>query len=88
MAIGNINVKIVNRTTKICVVYYQCQYTFMVACLLNAVSLQGNTASYPHLGVRNSPQHGHTIFLLFVVIVGSVYCIFQLQVEFAQDNGF
>ena len=43
MAIGNIHVKIVNRTTKICVVDSQCQYTLMVACLLNAVSLQGNT---------------------------------------------
>ena len=39
MAIGNINAKIVNRTTKMCVVDSQCQYPFMVACLLNAVSL-------------------------------------------------
>ena len=43
MAIGNINAKIVNRTSKMCVVDSQCQYTFMVACLLNAVSLRGNT---------------------------------------------
>ena len=43
MAIGKINAKIVNRTTKMCVVDSQCQYPFMVACLLNAVSLRGNT---------------------------------------------
>ena len=43
MAIVNINSKIVNRTTKMCVVDSQCQYPFMVARLLNAVSLQGNT---------------------------------------------
>ena len=43
MAIGNINAKIVNLTTKMCVVDSQCQYPFMVACLLNAVSLRGNT---------------------------------------------
>ena len=43
MAIGNINAKILNRTTKMCVVDSQCQYPFMVACLLNAVSLRGNT---------------------------------------------
>ena len=43
MAIGNINAKIVNRTTNMCVVDSQCQYPFMVACLLNAVSLRGNT---------------------------------------------
>ena len=44
MAIGNINANIVNRTTMMCVVDSQCQYPFMVACLLNAVSLPGNTA--------------------------------------------
>ena len=43
MAIGKINAKIVNRTTKMCVVDSQCQYPFMVACLLNAVSLRSNT---------------------------------------------
>ena len=43
MAIGNINAKLVNRTTKMCVVDSQCQYPFMVACLLNAVSLRSNT---------------------------------------------
>ena len=45
MAIGNTNAKIVNRTTNmcVCVVDYQCQYPFMVACLLNAVSLRSNT---------------------------------------------
>ena len=37
------NVNVVNRTTKMCVVDSQCQYPFMVACLLNAVSLRGNT---------------------------------------------
>ena len=42
LAIGNINAKIVNRTTKMCVVDSQCQYPFMVACLLNAVSLRGS----------------------------------------------
>ena len=43
MAIGNINAKIVNRTTNMCVVDSQCQYPIMGACLLNAVSLRGNT---------------------------------------------
>ena len=43
MAIGNINAKSVNRTTNMCVVDSQCQYLFMVARLLNAVSLRGNT---------------------------------------------
>ena len=43
MAIGNINGKNVNRMTKTCVVDYLCQYTFMVASLLNAVSIRGNT---------------------------------------------
>ena len=43
MAIGNANAKIVNWTTKMCVVNSQCQYPFMVACLLNAVSLRDNT---------------------------------------------
>ena len=43
MVIGNINANIVNRTTNMCVVNSQCQYPFMVACLLNAVSLRGNT---------------------------------------------
>ena len=43
MAISNINAKFVNRTTKMCVVDSQCQYPFMVACLLNAVSLLGKT---------------------------------------------
>ena len=43
IAIGYINAKIVNRTTKMCVVDSQCQYPFMVACVLNAVSLRGNT---------------------------------------------
>ena len=42
MAIGNISAKIVNRMTKICVVDSQSQHPFMVACLLNAVSLRGN----------------------------------------------
>ena len=32
LAIGNINGKTVNRTTKMCVVDSQCQYPFMVAC--------------------------------------------------------
>ena len=35
--------KSVNRTTKMCVVDSQCQYPFVVARLLNAVSLRGNT---------------------------------------------
>ena len=43
MAIGNINANIVNRTTTMYVFDSQCQYPFMVACLLNAVSLRGNT---------------------------------------------
>ena len=43
MAVGNINAKIVNRTTKMCVVDSQCQYPFIGACLLNAVSFRGNT---------------------------------------------
>ena len=43
MAIGNINAKIVNRTTTMCVFDSQCQYPLMVTCLLNAVSLRGNT---------------------------------------------
>ena len=42
MAIGNINAKFDNRTTRMCVVDSQCQYPFMVAYLLNAVSLRGN----------------------------------------------
>ena len=44
MAIGNINAKIVNRMTKnlMCVVDFQSKHPFMVACLLNAVSLRGN----------------------------------------------
>ena len=32
MAIGNINGKTVNRTTKMCAVDSQCQYPCMVAC--------------------------------------------------------
>ena len=32
MAIGNINGKTVNRTTKMCEVDSQCQYPFIVAC--------------------------------------------------------
>ena len=44
-------------------------------------------ASYPHPGVR-SPLHGQTIFMFAVAIVSSVYYIFQLQMEFAQDNVF
>ena len=43
IAIDNINAKIVNRTTTMYVVDSQCQYPFLVACLLNAVSLRGNT---------------------------------------------
>ena len=43
MAIGNINTKIVNRMTKMCVVDSQIQHPFMVACLVNAVSLRGST---------------------------------------------
>ena len=43
MAIVNINAKIVNRMKKMCVVDSQNQHPFMVACLLNAVSLRGNT---------------------------------------------
>ena len=43
IAIGNINPKIVNRMTKMCVVDSQNQYPFMAACLLNAVSLRGST---------------------------------------------
>ena len=35
MAIVNINTKIVNRARKMHVVDSQCQYPFMVACLLN-----------------------------------------------------
>ena len=38
----------------------------------------------PHPRVR-SPLHGQTIFRFLVVIVGR---IFQLQIEFAQDNVF
>ena len=40
MAIGNINAKIVKQMTKICVVDSRSQHPFMVACLLNAVSLR------------------------------------------------
>ena len=43
MAIGNINAKIVNRMTQMCVVDFKSQHPFMVACLLNAVSLRGST---------------------------------------------
>ncbi len=43
MAIGNINAKIVNRMNMMCVVDSQNQHPFMVACLLNAVSLRVNT---------------------------------------------
>ena len=43
MAIGNINAKIVNRMTKMCVVDSQSQHPFIVACSLNAVSLRGST---------------------------------------------
>ena len=43
MAIGNINAKLVNRMTKMCVVDYQNRHPFVVACVLNAVSLRGNT---------------------------------------------
>ena len=43
MTIGNINAKIDNRMTKMWVVDSQCQHPFMVACLLNGVSLRGNT---------------------------------------------
>ena len=47
MAIGNmdrsINAKIVNRITKMYVVVSQSQHPFLVACLLNAVSLRDNT---------------------------------------------
>ena len=42
MAIGNINANIVNRMTKMYVVDSQSQQPFMVACLLNAVSLRGS----------------------------------------------
>ena len=44
-------------------------------------------AFYPHPGVR-SPLHGQTLFMFLLVIVGPVYCIFQLQMEFAQENVF
>ena len=47
MAIGNmdrsINANIVNRITKMYVVVSQGQHPFVVACLLNAVSLRDNT---------------------------------------------
>ena len=44
-------------------------------------------AFYPYPGVR-SPPHEQTIFMFLVVVVGPVYCIFQLQIEFAQENVF
>ena len=44
-------------------------------------------ASYPHPGIR-SLLHGQTIFMFLVVIFGPVYCIFQLHLEFAQENVF
>ena len=43
MVIGNINAKIVNRMKMMCVVDSLNQHPFMAACLLNAVSLRGNT---------------------------------------------
>ena len=43
MAIGNINAKIVNLMTKMCVVDSQSQHPFMVSCLSNAVSLRCST---------------------------------------------
>ena len=43
-------------------------------------------AFYP-VGVK-SPLHEQTIVMFLVSIVDSVYCIFQLQIEFAQDNVF
>ena len=102
MAIGNINSKIVNRTTKMCVVDSQCQYPFMVACLLNAVSLLGKLALQLYFNATPSvfckfnnaggvlpPPWGKKLFFMFsVVIVSPVYYIFQLHMEFAQDNVF
>ena len=43
MAIGNINANFFNRMTKMYVVDSQSQHPFMVAYLLNAVSLRGST---------------------------------------------
>ena len=43
MVIGNINAKIVNRMKMMCVIDSLNQHPFMAACLLNAVSLRGNT---------------------------------------------
>ena len=33
-------------------------------------------------------MHGQTLFMFLIVTVGPVYCIFQLQMEFAQENVF
>ena len=43
MAIGNINAKIVNRMTTMYDVDSQSQHPSLVACLLNAVAVRGNT---------------------------------------------
>ena len=40
-------------------------------------------AFYPHSGVRNPPAWTNYFLMFLVVIVGPVYCIFQLQMEFA-----
>ena len=45
MAIGNIIANLCLIMTKLCVVDSQSQHPFMVACLLNAVSLLGNTCN-------------------------------------------
>ena len=61
IAICNINAKIVNRMMKMCVVDSQSQHPFMVACLLNAVSLRGSTC-IKIVFVSEAPLHGHTMF--------------------------
>ena len=43
-AIGNINATIVNRMTTMCVVDFQSQHIILVACLLNAGAVRGNTS--------------------------------------------
>ena len=63
MAISNINAKIVNRMTKMCVVDSQSQHAFIVACLSNAVSLRCSTCI--------------TIVLYFNAIP-SVLCMFNM----------
>ena len=45
-------------------------------------------ASYPHPGGKKPPCTDKLFFMFSVAIVSPVYYIFQLQMEFAQDNVF